>query len=210
MGWIRAVRALRETVVVVVVVGGAACARPATPASEQQGTEPGANNVILAAALVNMPTTMPASELPDSASPGAQLVAKFCAQACHGIPAPTSHSAQDWPVVLRRMWLRMDNLDSAYHILVPTAAERILILDYLLGHGLVVTNDLLPDAPGRLLFGTKCGACHGLPDLRQHSAEDWASVVRRMNGKMQKLLGTALSQDEMQRIVLYLQAASRS
>ena len=67
----------------------------------------------------------------------------------------------------------------------------------------------LPDGPGRGLYAEKCGACHGLPDVRQHSAEDWVAVVRRMNGRMEQLIGQVLSQDEMQRIVLYLESASR-
>ncbi|MDH5198007.1 MAG: hypothetical protein OEY20_12230, partial [Gemmatimonadota bacterium] len=146
----------------------AACAPEQAPVAEQ----PAVSNVILAAALVNMPVALAATELPNPESQGAQLTAQYCAQACHGIPAPTSHSANDWPVVLRRMWLRMTALDSTYQIKVPTAGERVVILDYMLANSLQVTMDLLPDAPGRLLFATKCGACHGLPDFRQHSADD--------------------------------------
>jgi hypothetical protein len=103
----------------------------------------------------------------------------------------------------------MSSLDTAYHVAVPTSAERIVILDYMLANALQVTAGWLPDAPGRLLFAQKCGSCHGLPDPGQHSPEDWVSVVRRMNGRMQDLLGQTLTQDELQRIVLYLEAASR-
>ena len=195
------------TVAIALAVG--ACAPERAPAGGQE-TPPPQANVILAAAMVNMPSALPASELPDPTSQGAQLTVKYCGQACHGLPAPSSHSANDWPVVLRRMWLRMSSLDTTYHVLVPTAAERIVILDYMLGNALQITTDLLPDAPGRLLFASKCGACHGLPDVRQHSGEDWAAVVRRMNSRMEKLLGQVLSQDEMQRIVHYLEVASRS
>jgi cytochrome c5 len=160
--------------------------------------------------MVNMPAGLAAGDLPDPSSRGAQLTAQYCGQACHGLPAPSAHSSTDWPVVLRRMWLRMSSLDTAYHVAVPTSAERIVILDYMLGNALQVTPGWLPEAPGRLLFAQKCGACHGLPDPGQHSPEDWVAVVRRMNGRMQDLLGQALSQDELQRIVLYLEAASRS
>jgi len=187
-----------------------ACAPESAPSGNQQASPPPASNVILAAAMVNMPTALPPSELPDPTSEGAQLLVKYCGQACHGLPAPSSHSANDWPVVLRRMWLRMSALDTTYHIAVPTAAERIVILDYMLANALKVTTALLPDAPGRQLFASKCGACHGLPDVRQHSTEDWPAVVRIMNGRMEKLLGQVLSQDEMQRIVHYLQEASKS
>lgn len=206
MGWTRSVRVLGWSVAGVAALGMAACAPEGAPAVDQQ---PAANNVILAAALVNMPVALAATELPDPESQGAQLTAQYCAQACHGIPAPSSHSANDWAVVLRRMWLRMSSLDSVYQIAVPTAGERVVVLDYLLANSLQVTAGLLPDAPGKALFASKCGACHGLPDIRQHSADDWVAVVRRMNGRMEKLLGQVLSQDEMQRIVLYLEAASR-
>ena len=188
----------------------AACAPAGTPAGDESAQTTSADNLILAAAMVNMPAAFPASELPDPSGQGAQLTVKFCAQACHGLPAPSAHSATDWPVVLRRMWMRMTTLDTAYHVAVPTAAERVAILDYLLANALTVTEALLPDAPGRLLFAQKCGACHGLPDPAQHAPDDWVAVVRRMNGRMETLLGKVLSQDEMQRIVLYLEAASRS
>lgn len=207
MGCSRGMREQGRWVAVAAALALAACA-PEAPDGDQAAQTP-ADNVILAAALVNMPAALPASELPDPAGQGAQLTVKYCAQACHGLPAPSSHSATDWPVVLRRMWLRMSSLDTAYHVAVPTAAERVVILDYMLANALNVTEGLLPDAPGRLLFAQKCGTCHGLPDPRQHAPDDWVSVVRRMNGRMQDLLGTVLSQDEMQRVVLYLEAASR-
>ena len=205
MGRTRSVQVLGWSAAVA-VLGMTACAPEGAPVADQQ---PAASNVILAAAMVNMPAALAATELPDPESQGAQLVGQYCAQACHGIPAPSSHSANDWPVVLRRMWLRMSTLDSAYQVRVPTVGERVVILDYMLANALQVTAGLLPDAPGKQLFASRCGACHGLPDIRQHSADDWVSVVRRMNGRMEKLLGQALSQDEMQRIVLYLETASR-
>lgn len=185
-----------------------ACAQEAAPGAGQ-GEPPAEANVILAAAMVNMPTPMAAADLPDPDSQGAKLTAAYCAQACHGIPAPSAHSASDWPVVLRRMWLRMSSLDSAYQVAVPSTGERAAIMEYMLAHALQVTAGDLPDAPGRGLYVEKCGACHGLPDVRQHSADDWVAVVRRMNGRMENLIGQVLSQDEMQRIVLYLETASR-
>jgi len=209
MGWMRAVPVLGTIVASGVALGLAACAPEVAPASDQQ-EPPAAENLILASAIVNMPVGLPAADLPDPGSQGAQLTTKYCAQACHGLPAPASHSATDWPVVLRRMWLRMARLDSAYHVLVPTTAERTVIMDYVLANALKVTAGDLPDAPGRDLFVEKCGACHGLPDVRQHSPEDWVAVVRRMNGRMENLIGQVLSQDEMQRIVLYLETASGS
>lgn len=193
---------------IVILVAGAACARPEAPTAGDETAEAGENNVVLAAALVGLPTATTAGELPDSASQGAQFVVMFCAQACHGLPAPSSHGATDWPVVLRRMWLRMERLDTAYHIAVPTTAERAVLQEYVIANALRVSPGNLPDAPGRDLYVERCGACHALPDVRQHSPQDWVTVVRRMNGRMERLIGRVLSQDEMQRIVLYLERAS--
>jgi cytochrome c5 len=78
----------------------------------------------------------------------------------------------------------------------------------MLAHAFQVTAGALPDAPGKDRFVADCSQCHGLPDPKQHSAEDWVAVVRRMNVHMEKMLGTVLSQDEMQRVVLYLGKAS--
>ena len=209
MGWLRAVRVMGKHVAGVAALGLAACAPDAAPVADQQGP-PAADHVILASAMVNMPVAIPASDLPDPGSQGARLATQYCAQACHGTPAPSAHSATDWPVVLRRMWLRMSRLDTAYHVLVPTTAERAVIMGYMLANALKVTAGELPNAPGRDLYVERCGACHGLPDVRQHSPEDWVAVVRRMNGRMEHVLGQVLSQDEMQRIVLYLETASGS
>ena len=204
------------------LVGLAGCAeRGTTSGTAQQDTAPPApqavapkpveNSLILAAAMVGLPAPTPLSQLPDSGSEGAKLVVKYCAQGCHGIPSPGAHSQTDWPVVLRRMWLRMDKIDTAeYHVAVPTNAERVLIMDYFIAHAFRGTTGLLPAAPGRELFVQTCTQCHGLPDVRQHSPEDWVAVVRRMNGHMEQILGKVLSQDELRRIVLYLDKASQS
>jgi mono/diheme cytochrome c family protein len=209
MGCTRVLRVAGMIVAGGTVLGLPACAPERAPESGPP-EQPAAANVILASAMVNMPAGLAAADLPDPSGRGAQLTAQYCGQACHGIPAPSAHSSTDWPVVLRRMWLRMSSLDTAYQVAVPTSAERIVILDYMLANALQVTAGLLPEAPGRLLFAQKCGSCHGLPDPSQHSPDDWVAVVRRMNGRMQDLLGRTLSQDELQRIVLYLEAASRS
>jgi len=194
----------RLLMVAAVALWVAACTSQAAPPADQ-GQMSAADNLILAAAMVNMPTGIAATDLPDPEGQGAKLVGQFCGQACHGMPAPSSHSAQDWPVVLRRMWLRMSTLDTTYHVAVPTDAERVVILDYMLANALQVTAGNLPNAPGKQVFVERCGACHGLPDVRQHSSEDWVAVVRRMSGRMQQLTGQPLTQDELQRIVLYLQ-----
>jgi cytochrome c5 len=191
------------------VVGLAACSpTPAPPAGQQGSTA--TQNLLLAAASVALPSGISAVELPDPQSKGAELVAKYCGQGCHGIPAPASHAQSDWPVVLRRMWLRMGKIDTTFHVAVPDDAERTVMLEYFLAYAFQVTSGNLPDAPGKERFTATCSQCHALPDPKQHSAQDWVAVVRRMNVHMEKMLRTVLSQDEMQRIVLYLGRASGS
>lgn len=189
------------------VVGLAACSRPPAPPAEQQ-QQGSAGGLLLASASVALPPGVSAAELPDPQSTGATLVAKYCGQGCHGIPAPSSHAQSDWPVVLRRMWLRMGKIDTTYHVAVPDDAERTVMLEYLLAYAFSVTSGSLPDVPGKERFVATCSQCHALPDPKQHSPQDWVAVVRRMNVHMEKMLGVVLSQDELQRIVLFLGKAS--
>jgi cytochrome c5 len=179
------------------------------PGTGQQTTPAGGDALLLAAARVALPPPMAAADLPDPQSQGAQLTAQFCGGACHGIPAPSAHSATDWPVVLRRMWLRAGKLDTAaLHVAVPDNAQRIVISEYMIANALKVSAGTLPDFPGRDQYVATCGRCHGLPDARQHSAQDWASVVRRMNTRMETMLKEALTPDQIQRVVMYLERAS--
>jgi len=189
----------------------AACQAPdqgaATGAGQTAAPAPG-DALILAAARVALPPPMAAADLPDPQGQGAQLTAQFCGGACHGIPAPSAHSATDWPVVLRRMWLRAGALDTALHVPVPDNAQRIVISEYMIANALKATAGTLPDFPGREEFLATCTRCHGLPDVRTHSAEDWAAVVRRMNTRMETMLRQTLTPDQIQRVVMFLERAS--
>lgn len=188
-----------------------ACVTPERQTEGEQTAPPtGGEALLLASARVALPPPMAAADLPDPESQGARLTAQFCG-ACHGIPAPGAHSATDWPVVLRRMWLRVGRLDTAtYHIPVPDQAQRIVISEYLIANALQLTAGDLPDLPGRAAYVNTCGRCHGLPDVRQHAPADWVAVVRRMNTRMQTMLNEGLTQDQLQRIVGFLEAASGS
>lgn len=193
----------------VCVAALAGCAPQQDGAATEQEPQAGSSDaLILAAAKVALPPPMAAADLPDPQSPGAQLVAQFCGGACHSIPAPGTHSATDWPVVLRRMWLRAGQLDTALHVPLPDNAQRIVISEYLVAHALQPSAATLPDHPGRDQYVATCGRCHGLPDVRQHSPQDWAAVVRRMNTRMETMLGDVLTQDQIQSVVMYLEKAA--
>ena len=168
------------------------------------------DQLLLAATRVALPPSgTRAEDLPEAGSPGATHIATYCS-ACHAIPSPMMHSATDWPSVIRRMWLRTDRIEGHFGVAVPTASERLVMVEYLITNALEVRTAGLPDAPGREAFVSTCSRCHELADPSQHSSEDWVSVVRRMTGHMEDMLGEFLSQAEFQEIVLYLGAASRA
>ncbi|MDH3290474.1 MAG: hypothetical protein OEO20_08025 [Gemmatimonadota bacterium] len=193
-----------------VVWGIAACSEPA-PSDQAEDTtpQPGVSDVVLASAMVGLPAGTAPADLPDPESEGATILTKYCATACHGAPSPGAHSATDWPVVLRRMWLRTEGLSTTYGVPVPDVRERVLILNYVLGNALEVSNTALPARPGRELFTSTCSRCHELPDPRQHTANDWAAVVIRMRQHMVQMLRQSPPQSQVQEIILYLEQVSR-
>lgn len=191
------------------LVWGIGCAE--TPQQEMPVAESeisAKDRLLLASAKVALPPPgVLAGDLPEPHGEGAQFVQRYCAT-CHALPTPVTHSATDWPGVVRRMWLRMDNLDSAYHVAMPTAAERMVMLDYLIANALKVSGSDLPAGPGREMFSLTCSRCHELPDPRQHSPDDWTAVVRRMSVHLEVMLGESLSHDDVGRIASYLRTIS--
>lgn len=83
-----------------------------------------------------MPRSADIQDLPEPQSEGARLLNRYCAQ-CHGLPTPDQHSAEGWfPVVERmRMRLRWMATYSNMRFAEPTAAENVLINQYLAEHG---------------------------------------------------------------------------
>ncbi len=148
-------------------------------------------------------------DLPDPESEGAQHLRQYCT-ACHALPGPQTHSATDWPVVLRRMWMRIDGLDPKYAVPIPTAGERVVLMRYLLDNALQVSRAELPSGQGRQLYMTECSRCHELPDPRQHTASDWPAVVIRMREHSVQMLRRSPPQSQVQEIILYLERASRA
>lgn len=205
-------------VAVLAVVGVLACNSPA-PDRETQGggaAAPAAGAVepsdalLLAAARVALPPPgIHPEDLPDPSARGATLMARYCV-ACHQLPSPLTHSATDWPSVVRRMWLRMERVDPAFHVPVPNDAERFAMLDYLLANSLRVSGATLPEGTGRETFSVTCSQCHELPDPNQHTGSDWVSVVRRMATHMEDLLGVTMTADTMGEITNYLRTVSGS
>lgn len=177
------------------------------------GAEPGpamtgSDRLLLAASKVALPPPgVQPGDLPEPHSPGARAVAQFCST-CHYLPAPTIHSATDWPGVVRRMWLRMDRLPPEIRVPVPSAAQRHDMLSYLIATALRVSGAALPAAPGRETFSAACSRCHALPDPRQHSPDDWPAVVTRMQQRMNQMGVDVPQPAQMGEILIYLQQVS--
>jgi len=163
------------------------------------------DRLLLAAASIALPPPgVDPGDLPEPNSRGAQLVAKFCVQ-CHALPAPTQHSATDWPSVARRMWLRMEWLPDSLGVQVPADAERYEILQYLTVNALKVSGTALPAGRGREAFALICSRCHALPDPRVHSKEDWAVVFARMERNMERMKVAPPTAQQTEEILYYLQ-----
>ena len=166
------------------------------------------DELLLAAAKVALPPAgIAAADLPDPASQGAQLVARYCAQ-CHELPSPLAHSATDWPSVARRMWLRTEYLPPSLGVQVPNMSERYVMLEYLTTNALKVSGSVLPEGRGRAAFAEVCSRCHALPDPRVHSAEDWPTVVVRMERNMERMRVPPAGAQTAD-VLLYLQTAAR-
>lgn len=206
---------LRTMAMLGVVLGVASCRRAESPARRQGADSAtvshGLNHqdeLLLAAANVALPPAgIGPADLPDPNSRGAQLEAQVCAQ-CHALPSPQMHSAVDWPSIARRMWLRTELLPASLGITVPSAAERLAILDYLTSNALRVSGASLPAGSGREAFGKVCSQCHALPDPRTHSREDWPTVYRRMEQNMERMRVPPPTRDQTTDILLYLQTVA--
>jgi len=194
-----------------VVIGIAGCqqnAQPPAPPAQAAGA-PSRSDVLLdaAARIALPPPGLQPIDLPDPNSHGAQLEAKYCAQ-CHSLPAPAAHSATDWPIVSRRMWLRMESLPESLGVQVPSNADRFEVLQYLIANSLKVSGSVLPAGSGRETFATVCSRCHALPDPRTHSKADWPIVFARMERNMERMKVAPPAGPKAQEILGYLQATA--
>jgi cytochrome c5 len=197
----------RASLILVAVAWLTACHE--APRARAQASPPTqlsrSDQLLLAAATIGLPPTGVApGDLPEPTSRGAHLLATYCAQ-CHSLPAPTAHSATDWPSVARRMWLRMEWLPDSLGVKVPTNAERYEILQYLTVNALRVSGSELPAGRGREAFALICSRCHALPDPRVHSKADWGVVFARMERNMERMKVAPPTAQQTEEILYYLQ-----
>ncbi len=140
-----------------------------------------------------LPPAIEPAGLPEPASEGARLTARYCVQ-CHYLPNPRMHSGDRWKSVVDRMVWRMHGKgnmgelmkDMMAGIRAPTIDEVAVIAGYLQKHAqkeISPAHPALKSVPGKM-FAIACSQCHALPDPGQYTAGEWPGVVERMQGHM--------------------------
>ncbi|MGD8868382.1 MAG: hypothetical protein PVI01_12145 [Gemmatimonadales bacterium] len=168
------------------------------------------------------PNDFKPEDLPEPGSRGAGLVQVYCIQ-CHWLPTPQMHSAAEWPILVRRNLLRMEQLKvrlggplttglvgetvmSGYeNPEIPSPAAVDTLLAYLQRYSLPVAQpgELTP-GPGRELFVRKCSVCHETPSPRAHTATGWDRLIGEMQAIMAISNVEPLSNSELDAISGYL------
>lgn len=174
-------------------------------------------------ATLQMPPGVPARDLPDPGSRGAERVVRYCS-GCHGIPSPASHAPEDWGPTVRRMVLRMERLSGmrgmmggsgtpmmSGSVAVPSPEEQAEILSYLRAHAMRSIDPARvreASSPAAGEFARACSRCHALPDPEQHTAAQWPAVVQRMRGNMRKMHVSGIADAEAHDITAYLERSA--
>lgn len=197
---------VRRLAGVLVVLFAAGCQQAAEKpaASASPALSPGDRLLLATARVALPPDNIDPSTFPDIGSPEGKLMLQFCGQ-CHAVASPGSHSAVEWPVVVRRMWLRMEMLPDSMHIQVPAIGDRVRILSYLQANALSVSSANLPPGRGQEAFTATCSRCHATPNPAAHTSADWPAVFLRMEGNMQRMHVSPPSQSQTELILSYLQ-----
>jgi len=160
-----------------------------------------------------MPPGIDPADLPDSQSEGAQLVKNYCSQ-CHDLPAPGLHTDSEWPTVVARMNHRMQMMSGRggmwmmHDIKAPSEQELDTLIRYLQANALEVmdtTEHTSIDSPAGIAFQQTCSRCHSLPDPKQHTADEWPTVVERMTQNMTKMGKSVPDKTTLGDIVSFLQ-----
>jgi hypothetical protein len=142
-----------------------------------------------------LPPTFALEQLPEPDSRGAKLVVGYCVQ-CHNLPNPAMHHAAKWPAVVHRMVLRMEGkgnmgvlmAEMMAGVKAPNADDTRAIVDYLERYAQKPLDPArYPEVnrPSAEAFRLACNQCHTLPDPQRHTAEEWRTVVARMQENMQ-------------------------
>lgn len=128
-----------------------------------------------------MPPALLLRDLPQPASSGAQLLARYCGQ-CHNLPHPGLHTAVQWQQVAANMFTLSEltaQIADRPDLLIPPPQEREVILAYLARHAL---RALAADVAAPGVYRDVCGDCHAVPAPDSYTAAQWPAVFARMAG----------------------------
>ncbi len=168
------------------------------------------------------PNDFRAEDLPEPGSRGAGLLQVYCVQ-CHWLPTPQMHSAAEWPILVKRNLLRMQQLQNrlggpltgglvgemvmtGYETAeIPSPADVDTLLAYLQRYAFPAAEpEELTEGPGRDLFMQKCSVCHEVPSPGAHTATGWDRLVVEMQAIMAVSDVQPLSSQELDQIGGYL------
>lgn len=152
-----------------------------------------------------LPPSIEPHQLPEPASEGARLTARYCVQ-CHYLPSPQMHARDKWTTTVVRMVWRMQGKGNMGTLMremmdkveAPSDPEIVTLTRYLQKHAqreMDPAHPALSTEPGKM-FSIACTQCHALPDPRQHTAREWPAVVERMKRHM-AWANTVVGPDEL-------------
>lgn len=168
------------------------------------------------------PVNFDPADLPEANARGAALLTAYCVQ-CHWLPSPKMHAAEEWPLLLRRMQLRVETLGDQMggamteHLMgdiamsgyassyLPEPSDVDTLLAYLQRNAMPAAEpgEIGGDPEARFFVET-CSICHQTPSPDAHTAAEWAATVARMQANRQLTGLEPLSDDEQRRIVEFL------
>lgn len=167
------------------------------------------------------PSSFVPENLPERGARGAAILQAYCVQ-CHWVPAPQMHTADEWPILVRRMRMRASTLRARMggphtsemlgEILLsgmastelPSREDTDSLVAYLQRNALPAATAEPDTTPGGRLFVEVCRTCHELPSPTAHTANEWAGVVARMRGNMLAMDVPQIDDEQYRQIIAYL------
>lgn len=171
------------------------------------------------------PETFTEADLPEPESYGAGMLKAYCDR-CHWLPAPAMHSAEEWPLLLRRMQLRartlqrrlggpladrtvgrflLQGISSTELEMAATESQLDSLEAYLVRNALpTVERGELGPGPYADFYRQTCGTCHELPDPAAYTASEWEEIVPRMANNMRLMAVEPITDDDQDRILEFL------
>ena len=99
-----------------------------------------------------------------------------------------------------------------HDISAPSDGELEILTAYLQKHALKPIDKTRYEelnTPAGKLFDATCSRCHGLPDPKQHTADEWPEVVQRMTRNMQLMGKPVPDREALDTILGFLQQHAR-